>query len=314
MEIIGSSRARLAELRTVPLAVLDRPAIFSIEGPGATDCLQGIFTNEVAKTPTGSLIYGAFLTPKGAIITDGWVLKTAVGYYVVVEAAGREPVAAIFKRTLPPRLARAVDRTDQIGALWLLGPVGVAPVPAPFATWPEPGRVVSSGEGAQTDWHLAAGVSTAEFGALLLGPADQLNAPGFGIGTRDDLRMARVLAGVPTLGIEIDDRTLPQEVDFDRLGGVSYSKGCYVGQETVARIHFRGHPNWRMMGIRAEAGFGASDQRSRDSKPAVYLKTVIRLEDGTGLGLARVRREVEVGAGLAEGGSLVTVVELPQSP
>src|SRR5690606_34726630 len=52
-----------------------------------------------------------------------------------------------------------------------------------------------------------------------------------------------LLQGWPALGHEIDDRTLPQEVRFDELRGVDYDKGCYVGQETVARLHFRGHAN-----------------------------------------------------------------------
>jgi aminomethyltransferase len=164
------------------------------------------------------------------------------------------------------------------------------------------------------DWHLAIATATAEFSGLLLGPADHLNAAGFGIGTRDDLRIARVLAGVPTLDVEIDDRTFPQEVGFDRLGGVSYSKGCYVGQETVARIHFRGHPNWVMTGIRAQPGFAEADHRLRDGKPGAYLKTMVRLEDGSGIGLAKVRREIEVGETVAAGGPPVTVTELPQLP
>src|SRR5204863_149594 len=57
------------------------------------------------------------------------------------------------------------------------------------------------------------------------------------------LELARILAGWPRLGAEVDDKTIPQEVRFDEIGGVSYTKGCYTGQETVARLHFRGHAN-----------------------------------------------------------------------
>src|SRR5207253_1404740 len=54
------------------------------------------------------------------------------------------------------------------------------------------------------------------------------------------LELARILAGWPRLGAEVDEKTIPQEVRFDEIGGVSYTKGCYTGQETVARLHFRG--------------------------------------------------------------------------
>ena len=63
------------------------------------------------------------------------------------------------------------------------------------------------------------------------------------------MQAARILAGWPALGAEIDERTLPQEVRYDEIGGVSYTKGCYTGQETVARLHFRGHPNRELRGL-----------------------------------------------------------------
>src|ERR1051325_7798491 len=63
------------------------------------------------------------------------------------------------------------------------------------------------------------------------------------------LELARILAGWPRLGAEVDEKTIPQEVRFDEIGGVSYTKGCYTGQETVARLHFRGHANRALRGL-----------------------------------------------------------------
>ena len=68
-------------------------------------------------------------------------------------------------------------------------------------------------------------------------------------GTSEDREAARILAGWPRLGAEIEERTLPQEVRYDEIGGVSYTKGCYTGQETVARLHFRGHTNRELRGL-----------------------------------------------------------------
>ena len=63
--------------------------------------------------------------------------------------------------------------------------------------------------------------------------------------------IARVEAGRPEWGIDMDDNTIPQEANFDALHAISYTKGCYVGQETVARVHFRGHVNKHLRGVRA---------------------------------------------------------------
>src|SRR5207249_1848019 len=67
------------------------------------------------------------------------------------------------------------------------------------------------------------------------------------------LELARILAGWPRLGAEVDDKTIPQEVRYDELGGVSYTKGCYTGQETVSRLHFRGHTNRYLRGLLFDA-------------------------------------------------------------
>src|SRR5207247_6404333 len=62
--------------------------------------------------------------------------------------------------------------------------------------------------------------------------------------------IARVEAGRPEFGVDIDDTTLAQEANLEELGAISYTKGCYVGQEVVARVHFRGHVNRFLRRIR----------------------------------------------------------------
>ncbi len=317
MEIIESSRARLRVVRTQTIGVADRPAIFSIDGPGAVDCLQGLLTNDVVKPGPGSLVYGAFLTPKGAVIVDCWLIRTADSILIVVDSAGRERTAGLLRRQLPPRLARVTDRSDALAVLWLLGPHECGGLATLFGGFPPPGRVATLDRDSGP-WLLATGPRSAPFSALVLLPVEavsvargDLEAAGVGHGTMADLRIARVVAGVPTLGSEIDDRTFPQEVDFDRLEGVSYSKGCYVGQETVARIHFRGHPNWLLRGVRAEAGWEPVDEILAAGKPVARLGSLVRLENGDIIGLASVRREVVPGTRIGIDGRLL-VSELPQ--
>src|SRR6185503_18691450 len=66
----------------------------------------------------------------------------------------------------------------------------------------------------------------------------------------DAWEIARIEAGRPEWGIDIDDATIPQEANLDDLHAISYTKGCYVGQEVVARVHFRGHVNRHLRGLR----------------------------------------------------------------
>jgi folate-binding protein YgfZ len=71
----------------------------------------------------------------------------------------------------------------------------------------------------------------------------RLHAAGVSEGSRETWEIARVESGRPQWGTDMDDSTIPQEANFDELGAISYTKGCYIGQETVARVHFRGHVN-----------------------------------------------------------------------
>ena len=70
-------RERLAEVRHGAVLVTSEPAVFRVQGPGALTCLQGLLTNDLVKPGDNSLVYGALLTPKGALVVDYWVLRQA---------------------------------------------------------------------------------------------------------------------------------------------------------------------------------------------------------------------------------------------
>jgi folate-binding protein YgfZ len=113
--------------------------------------------------------------------------------------------------------------------------------------------------------------------------------------------IARVEAGRPEWGVDIDDNTIPQEANLDELHAISYTKGCYVGQETVARVHFRGHVNRHLRGVRA-AGLeplqpGATLHAADGAQVGDVRSTVRSPRLGT-IALAMIRREVEPGTTL----------------
>jgi len=138
--------------------------------------------------------------------------------------------------------------------------------------------------------------------------------------------IARVEAGRPEWGIEIDDSTIPQEANFDELHAISYTKGCYVGQETVARVHFRGHVNKHLRGVRTEGAEPVPRGATLHDEAGAQVgdvRSAVRSPMLGGIGLAMIRREVVPGSMLvahwpdeaAGEGVLaertVSVVELP---
>jgi folate-binding protein YgfZ len=136
------------------------------------------------------------------------------------------------------------------------------------------------------------------------------------------LELARILAGWPRLSSEVDEKTIPQEVRFDEIGGVSYTKGCYTGQETVSRLHFRGHANRQLRGLQFETDHPAAPASgwsavTHDENDVGRVTSIAWLPDGGGsllgswIGLAVVRREVPIGAMVRAAGREARIVALP---
>jgi len=287
-------------LRNVPLVHRMPAAVFSIAGPGALQCLQGLITNDLAKAADGSLVYGAMLTPKGLIILDCWIIRQDATRFLFITDLDARPVAAdLFRKLLPPRLARVTDLTDEWQVYRVRGAM------------PRPPAIVAVAQ-------------RGPFSCLLAGPVDEvahslkeLALDGARTATDDEWEAARILAGWPRRGAEIDEKTLVQEVRFDENDGVSYEKGCYTGQETVARLHFRGHTNRDLRGLLWDPDI-LSEARDRPADSKVLLgekevgsvRSTLSLPTGR-IGLALVRREVETGQVVTAGGLPATVVSLP---
>jgi tRNA-modifying protein YgfZ len=293
--------------------------VLDVSGPGAVACMQGLLTCDIEKPGEGSYLYGGLLTPKGMLITDLWVGRGTGGVTLRVPRAGAAPMLEVLRRSLPPRLARVADLSAEHAVLRLVGPAALDVAARAGLAVPAEGRVASAVGGGMLavvaqpavrgPFALEVLTSAANAGKLRQRFADA----GARVGAPIALDLARALAGWPGLGAEIDDRTLPQEVRFDELGGVSYTKGCYVGQETVARLHFRGHANRNLRGlVWDDAPDPVDPSLSQDDKPrgrVTSLLWVPSLERWLGLGI--VRREVDLDRPVLAGGQPATAVALP---
>lgn len=317
-------------LRAGAVVVRADAAQLELSGTGAVTCMQGLLTSDFEKPGDGAFVYGALLTPKGMIVVDGWASRMGTTVRFTVPPAGRERAFGILSRSVPPRLARSIDRSEELAVVRLTGAHALAIAEAArIPTPPGPGRTISvTLEGAACD--IARASEGAPFVLQLTAPpataarlVQRLEAAGALSGGLPALELARILAGWPGLSSEVDERTLPQEVRFDEIGGVSYTKGCYTGQETVSRLHFRGHTNRGLVGLEFDAeppvGVAVTVPLRLDDREMGRVTSVAWLpEGGPGtpaagrwIGLGVLRREVEIGTRVRAGDVATRVVPLP---
>jgi folate-binding protein YgfZ len=311
---------RLSQLRDGAVMVRTPASIIEVQGAGALQCLQGLLTNDLAGPGDGSVVYTALLTQKGMITADMWVLRLRAQRLVMVgDPQGRRPMTMTFGHSLPPRLAQATDLSDTREALWLMGDLAIAALAAAGFRVPDgESRVIATGQGAK-ELLVSRPQTLAHFRALLVASPEALERSeqaltqaGVIPGSPEDLEAGRILAGWPRLGAEIRDKTLPQEVRYDEIQGLSYTKGCYLGQETVARLHFRGHTNRELRGL---IWHGAPELENETvlGPEGQILGTVgsILVLPNVTVGLAILRREANPGTVVSTGGHYARVVPLP---
>jgi folate-binding protein YgfZ len=293
-------------------AWFDSPIRWSrFHGAKTGDVLNGLITNDVATMPVGDTIMAAALSPKGKLVCDMLVLRVDDDSFLtgVIDTAA-DAWLALVRKYVNPRLSKVTDESSTMRTVVLLGPSAA--------------DIVKALEGAPEIAHAARLQLPGDaVGYLLLTSTDGaeslrplLEAAGALAGSSDLWNVARIEAGIPLFGVDMDENTIPQEANLDKLGAISFTKGCYTGQETVARIHFRGHVNRHLRGLIAEmplarggsltdaAGKVVGDVRSAAVSPRLGP-----------IAIAMVRREVALGDSVqvATDGATTTarVIELP---
>lgn len=232
-------------------------------GDKAAESLTGLVTNDVLSLTTGRGQYAAALTNKGKILADVRIFATEAGLLVDANAAAGAQFAAMVKKFVNPRLAKYQDISQQSGDVGVVGARALEVICTVF-----PGNEIPSALGSydhvalkadDTNLMLAHVPDFGIDGFDIIGSRDTIDALRarlVGAGAIDDaseaLHIARIEAGRPQWGIDMDDSMLAQEMDLERLDAISFTKGCYTGQETVARVHYRGHVNRMLRGVRFE--------------------------------------------------------------
>ncbi len=312
--------------------VVDRSqrARLRVTGPKAAEMIAGLVTNDTQVLHPGQGQYAAALSPKGKVIADVRIFVDDTGILTDTGPRAGDGWRAMVAKYVNPRVAPHADESRTVRELAVFGPAARHVVEAvtgvnssALTVLPEYAHVRVEVDGAVV--MLARAPELLVDGYELFAPAEAFDAL-WGRATRGGAlpcglaawEVARVEAGRPEWGLDMDDTTLTQEANLDELQAISYTKGCYVGQEVVARVHFKGHVNRHLRGLRAPdlpappAGAALVDAAGHDVGDVRTSVTSPRLG---AIALGMVRREIELGATLTarwEGGEArVEVCTLP---
>lgn len=216
--------------------------------------LEGMLSNEVGGLAAGETCPALQLSRKGRILADLVVLAFEDSFLLDVAAGATTQVRQIHERHIVADDVAIADLSEAWGQLGLEGPGVGAALEREHLPYPAPGRFEVAERQGQTLLFLGEGSLTPE-GVRVLGPREPIaglpTALGLGPLADADAEVLRIEAFLPCYGIDVSDRNFPAEARLE--GAVSYTKGCFIGQEIVARIRSRGAVKRFLVQIRSEA-------------------------------------------------------------
>jgi len=311
VELDGQYRA----LREEAGLVRRERAMVVVNGPDSAEYLQGQLTNDVEALAPGEGCYAALLDRKGHLVSDMRVLRldaTGGDIWLDLEVG---PSEAVLRHLRTYSLGREVTIED-VGQPWrmvsVIGPraaeltgfAGLAPEHAQrFRDW---------------DGTEVLGVAT-NLGVDLIVRADVVGAleqllrdAGIAEVSEEAAEILRVESGRPRFGVDMGPESMPAEAGLVERA-VDFEKGCYIGQEPVARLHYRGKPNRTLRGLRLGAPVASGELLLLGEKEVGRVGTACVSPAFGPIGLAIVRREGNPGDRLAVGDGETTaeIVELP---
>jgi folate-binding protein YgfZ len=291
----------------------------ALTGPGAVEFLNGQVTNELTTLQPGEGCYAAFLTHKGKMLGDLRILAVGAAGEAPSELlldTERSTLQALFDMIRRFKVGYDVElhkRTLESGLLSLIGPMaeeiaGLEELPAFEHAHREttiegtPARAIRTWVGIDllceahdTDRLVAA---LHERGAVAV--------------SEEAVECLRVEHGLPRYGVDLDDSVIPQEAGLNERA-VSFTKGCYVGQETVARLFYKGKPNRHLRGLRLTGSVPTGTELHLGERQVGRVGSSALSPRLGPIALALVRREAKPGSSLKLGieGVSAEVLELP---
>ncbi|GAC1322411.1 MAG: glycine cleavage T C-terminal barrel domain-containing protein [Thermoleophilaceae bacterium] len=278
-----------------------------LTGTEGAEFLQGQLTNDIEGLAPGEGCYAALLNHKGKLLADMRVLRSSDWIWIDCDRAGFPALLRTARVYSIGRDVTTVDVSSEWAVISLIGPAARtgldAEVPTEEHAWVmgEHGIYVATDLGVDVVCRAAEAVDVAA--ALAVEPVSE-----------EVVECLRIESGRPRLGVDMTDETIPQEAGLNDRA-VSFTKGCYVGQETVARLHYKGKPNRHLRGLRlkADGPVATGDAVHTAEKLVGTVGSTARSPSYGPIALAILRREVSPGDTVAVGatGEAAAVVELP---
>jgi tRNA-modifying protein YgfZ len=290
------------ELLTESAGIVDRSdrAKFIVRGSDAADFLQGQVSNDVEALAPGSGCYATVLSHKGKLRTDLRILRGDDAFWLDTESIGHAVLEHMLRTYSLGRDVQFEDVTEARALLSLVGPAARERLDA--APPAEEHAFVTGEHGTYVAAQLGVDVIAPAGTTLDVEPVSEEAA-----------ECLRIESGRPRLGYDMDADTIPQEAGINERA-VSFTKGCYVGQETVARLHYKGKPNRHLRGLRlSEPAERGTDILLGERVVGRLGSTCVSPRLGP-IALALVRREAEPGSTVRVGGAQAEVVDVPFAP
>lgn len=305
-----------ADYRTITEAcgLLDRSerGKLALTGRDARSFLQGQVTNDVEGLSPGRGCYATFLTPKGKMLGDLRILDAGDELLLDTERVALQTLFNMIRRFSIGYGVELHKRTLECGLLSLLGPdaaaiAGVEDLPAEehvhalIAVAGLPARAI------RTDVGIDLLCDSADTDALRVA-LEEAGAVGVSEAAVECVRVER---GRPRYGVDLDDTVIPQEAGLNERA-VSFTKGCYVGQETVARLYYRGKPNRQLRGLKLSAPVAVGEDLTLDERVVGRITSVAQSPRLGPVALALVRREAPPGSTVSVGDTITAeITDLP---
>lgn len=301
-----------------------------LTGAKAAEMIAGLVTNDTLALQPGQGQYAGALSPKGKLVADVRIFIDEGGALTDTGARAGDGWRTMIRKYVNPRLAPHVDESGTTRSLAVFGPTARHVVEAmtginssALSILPVYSHVQIEVGGAPVMLARTPALSVGGFELFMPNAAfdglweraEKAGAVPCGLSAWE---IVRVESGRPEWGSDMDESTLAQEANLDELQAISYTKGCYVGQEVVARVHFKGHVNRHLRGLRGTGATplvsGAVLHDAADKAVGDVRTAVVSPQLGP-IALGMVRRELSPGASVIarwDGGETrAEVCELP---
>jgi len=269
--------ATLVSMAVTTLQAAPRPRSFvAVRGPEAASYLNRMVSNEVEALAVGESCEALLLTPKARIVAPLRAWRRADDDFLLLTEpeAGERLLRELLRSRFAAKCEIALEEHRSV--------------------------VVLGAEEFVLNQHQV--VVNLDYGVPAVELVDANPPERAEPIAEEDLERLRILARTPRLGRELDDRVMPAEAGLEHRS-ISFTKGCYPGQEPVARLHFRGHPNRGLRVVVLDAGeLPPYDAKLvHDGKAVGRITSAARDPERGMVALAYVRREIPVGSRLELG-------------